>query len=966
MGAPGDVAWKLDLGSRIQSSPTVGPDGTIYIGTDEGKLFAVEPKGNIKWSFRTAGSVPGSAIITEDNLVVFGSTDKILYALRPDGTMRWLATPGSGIVSTPAPGNDGNIFITTVFSRLACFNSGGRKEWEFEAEGNLVSSPCIGNEGVIYFGSQNETLYAVNPDGAGRWTFKSGDKIVSSPALDSQGRIYFGCLDSRLYSVTPQGDKFWEYLSGGPIRSSPVIGHDGNIFVGSDDGKLHAVTPDGYKKWTVPTGGWIRSSPVLGAEGEIYVGSYDQKIYCVDSNGKVAWTVPTQGNISSSPALTEEGILYTASWDNHLYAIETGSSLSKGAWPMFRGNAMHTGNRDLKKLKPVVRVTNLDSDQPMIEPATFRVLTTVENLDTPPERVELYLGAVKVGEYTEEPYLYVQQRGPFGTYMFSAMVYLKNGARLLSDATYVEVVPSPSKEMVRPMKARPFVPTTESPTTPPQQNPYNDLTPPRLTVTSHGVGERYPVELSEVEVKGTAVDDVEMGWVEFLVGDNKPQTVGVNTNWSFTIPLQPGPNILQLQAVDRAGNRTPVQSIQFDRVAFGELSLKITGQGGVSPDYGKRPLEMGRSYPITAFPAPGYAFVEWKGDIASASQTARFTMAENLQIEAVFRRLPPIDWGGTFAGLAQDPSLPGRTPSFLIVESDSKGRYKAEIHSPLGRTTFKGQFERFSASEQAFELGRNQRHFVSLDFNPEQAPNLISGAIRNDEGQLEILLERKTSTASIESFFEGNYTFTLADRVRASAPGGFGTIEVDRKGMIQVSGSLGMGLQIEQTSFLTSEDGLWTCYQANEQGILFGLARFGREPGSDVVGSLQFHPRSPGNQPSSYSLLGGRFVRPSRGQQAFATKQHVIALQGAGLPEVIVLPIGFDSRGRISLMTEAGRDWKLRLDTETGTFEGSFPYPLLGQATPFRGIILQGPAVGTGFFESDGKLGQVTIGSLVD
>ena len=41
----------------MSSSPAVGADGTIYVGSSDDNLYAVNPDGTQKWKFTTAGSL---------------------------------------------------------------------------------------------------------------------------------------------------------------------------------------------------------------------------------------------------------------------------------------------------------------------------------------------------------------------------------------------------------------------------------------------------------------------------------------------------------------------------------------------------------------------------------------------------------------------------------------------------------------------------------------------------------------------------------------------------------------------------------------------------------------------------------------------------------------------------------------------------------------------------------------------
>ncbi len=64
----------------VYSSPAIGSDGTIYVGSDDHNLYAINPNGTQKWAFKTGGNVPSSPAIGSDGTIYVGSGDGFLYA----------------------------------------------------------------------------------------------------------------------------------------------------------------------------------------------------------------------------------------------------------------------------------------------------------------------------------------------------------------------------------------------------------------------------------------------------------------------------------------------------------------------------------------------------------------------------------------------------------------------------------------------------------------------------------------------------------------------------------------------------------------------------------------------------------------------------------------------------------------------------------------------------------------------
>jgi hypothetical protein len=46
------LKWSYVTGGVIHSSPALGADETIYVGSNDYKLYAINPNGTLKWSYR--------------------------------------------------------------------------------------------------------------------------------------------------------------------------------------------------------------------------------------------------------------------------------------------------------------------------------------------------------------------------------------------------------------------------------------------------------------------------------------------------------------------------------------------------------------------------------------------------------------------------------------------------------------------------------------------------------------------------------------------------------------------------------------------------------------------------------------------------------------------------------------------------------------------------------------------------
>ena len=313
-------AWNYDMGGSTYSSPAVGEDGTVYVGSAD-SIYAIAPDGRRRWAVPVGGYAISSPAIGEDGSIYVGSRDRRLYALRArDGSFKWAPfVAGDEIWSSPAIGTDGTIYVGSFDGNLYALNpSTGTPRWIFPIGSKIVSSPAIGADGTIYVGALDKNLYAITPNGSEKWTFPTEGDIVSSPAVASDGTIYVGSLDGSLYAVQPNGVELWEtpFRTNDKIVSSPALAANGTIYVGSLDKNLYAVQRDGTSLWTFQADERIMSSPAVDAQGTLFVGTYSGQFYALNQDGTPRWSLMLPGRIWSSPAIGAGRRLYVASTDD--------------------------------------------------------------------------------------------------------------------------------------------------------------------------------------------------------------------------------------------------------------------------------------------------------------------------------------------------------------------------------------------------------------------------------------------------------------------------------------------------------------------------------------------------------------------------------------------------------------------------------------------------------------------------
>lgn len=208
-----EVIWKYAFKRSVETShtvyqevwgsPTLGPDGTVYITTNDWRLHAFTPEGDRKWYFETGGETWTTPVIANNGLLIFGSEDGHVYGIRDEG-------------------------------------SSAKEVWRFpeKSEETWWGTAAVAEDGTVIFGSEatksRETgiYYAIDEeDGSFKWKTPSlGMEARTHPAIGDDGTIYLGGGEGRnFYAIrgsAPLAGSFWPKMQQNNLNSGRVNAHN--------------------------------------------------------------------------------------------------------------------------------------------------------------------------------------------------------------------------------------------------------------------------------------------------------------------------------------------------------------------------------------------------------------------------------------------------------------------------------------------------------------------------------------------------------------------------------------------------------------------------------------------------------------------------------------------------------------------------------------------------------------------
>ena len=305
------LLWVTEIGPSV-SSPLF-EDGTIYISTIAGRIFAISlAQKRIKWQSDIGSPVVSSPLVHNKMLIV--------------------ATYDTWNKDTTSRGKN-FVFGIDI--------DDGKRRWCCEISGNIFSSPCIIDNTSIVIGSTRSSIYTIDVyNGNIKWIFDTDGAVWSSPSYNGR-EIFIGCDDGFLYCLDKDGRLCWKTNLSGKVRSStPCLstyddGQNSSLFVGTYSGGMFCLNQStGIIKWRKSILRPVMASPAT-IRNQVFFAASDNSIYCfqIDDGSKI-WSFESAERIWSSPCLTEHGdTIFFGSLDSHVYGIDIHSGRQNWKFP---------------------------------------------------------------------------------------------------------------------------------------------------------------------------------------------------------------------------------------------------------------------------------------------------------------------------------------------------------------------------------------------------------------------------------------------------------------------------------------------------------------------------------------------------------------------------------------------------------------------------------------------------------
>ncbi len=481
-------------------------------------------------------------------------------------------------------------------------------------------------------------------------------------------------------------------------------------------------------------------------------------------------------------------------------------------------------------------------------------------------------------------------------------------------------------------------------------------------------------------ISGTTSDRLGVSTVDYQLGTNVAvaNTTDHWTNWSASLTLQPGSNVLQVWTVDQAGNSSRTNTYNILYYVTDALTLGVIGSGKIvtPPGFNPARLLIGNTYAVTAVPAAGNLFSNWTGSLASPARRLTFVMASNMTLTANFVTNVFKPAAGVYSGLFYEQTnaiTRGAAGLLNALTISSRGAYSGRLLLGGASYIVSGAFNLAGAATSTItrnaNLGGPVTLAMSLDWTT--TPPTLDGVVSALATNTPQWTAELTTAPKAASRASADYTILLEPARDASAgPPGVGyALVANHQGAASIVGALPDGTAFAQTVSV-SDAGSLPLYASlyGGAGLLVGWITNLNDgaPTGDLVWIAPPNASRlyPGGFTNMLAAQGSLWTNPPPRTAAISLDAGQLAISGGFLAAPLVYTVSVNTSDALAVLSpSATNSLRGSINAKTGLLTLTFGNGNgNGKAvTAARGAILQNQSTGAGFFTTKTNAGSISL-----
>ncbi|PIE05916.1 MAG: hypothetical protein CSA75_02235 [Sorangium cellulosum] len=246
----GDIRWSLETGGDADTAATPTPDHGLVFASEK-TVYFVRQDGSVVWRVKGERKFFSSPAVAHDGTIYIGSQDNRFYAITRVGTVRFQIDLGQDVDCAPAIDDNGMVYVGTDGGKVVAVDPElGQVAWTTQLGGHVRGGVTLTRSHDVVVGVYGPSPRVVTlrgDTGEQLWSFAvpgPGTKeygVHGSPVEDAHGNLYFGAQDDAVYSLTSAGQLRWKFATGGDVDVPVALVAEGVLIALSDDGKLYRL-----------------------------------------------------------------------------------------------------------------------------------------------------------------------------------------------------------------------------------------------------------------------------------------------------------------------------------------------------------------------------------------------------------------------------------------------------------------------------------------------------------------------------------------------------------------------------------------------------------------------------------------------------------------------------------------------------------------------------------------------------